>query len=72
MNQNDMQARERSWRLGQKKAVKIYRLLSRGTIEEKIYQRQLFKQFLSKKVLEDPEQRVVFKVHIYATLPEAN
>jgi len=59
---NDMQARERSWRLGQKKAVKIYRLLSRGTIEEKIYQRQLFKQFLSKKVLEDPEQRVVFKL----------
>ncbi|KAJ6260591.1 DNA repair and recombination protein RAD26 [Drechslerella dactyloides] len=59
---NDMQARERSWRLGQKHEVRIYRLLSRGTIEEKIYQRQLYKQFLTKKILEDPEQRRVFKM----------
>ncbi|RVD82518.1 uncharacterized protein DFL_006942 [Arthrobotrys flagrans] len=59
---NDMQARERSWRLGQKHEVRIYRLLSRGTIEEKIYQRQLYKQFLTKKILEDPEQRRVFRM----------
>ncbi|KAK6528081.1 hypothetical protein TWF281_009338 [Arthrobotrys megalospora] len=59
---NDMQARERSWRLGQKNEVRIYRLLSRGTIEEKIYQRQLYKQFLTKKILEDPEQRRVFRM----------
>ncbi|KAF3309131.1 hypothetical protein TWF173_011433 [Orbilia oligospora] len=59
---NDMQARERSWRLGQKHEVRIYRLLSRGTIEEKIYQRQLYKQFLTKKILEDPEQRRAFRM----------
>ncbi|KAK6520601.1 hypothetical protein TWF506_000853 [Arthrobotrys conoides] len=59
---NDMQARERSWRLGQKQEVRIYRLLSRGTIEEKIYQRQLYKQFLTKKILEDPEQRRAFRM----------
>ena len=35
----DMQARERSWRIGQEKHVTIYRLLTTGTIEEKIYHR---------------------------------
>lgn len=32
----DMQARERAWRIGQKKNVTVYRLLSAGTIEEKV------------------------------------
>ncbi|KAI1384871.1 SNF2 family N-terminal domain-containing protein [Hypoxylon trugodes] len=57
----DMQARERAWRLGQKKEVTIYRLLTAGTIEEKIYHRQIQKQFLSNKVLNDPKQRATFK-----------
>lgn len=39
----------------------IYRLITTGTIEEKIYHRQIFKQFLSKKILEDPKQRKFFK-----------
>ncbi|KAF3939370.1 hypothetical protein ABW19_dt0207614 [Dactylella cylindrospora] len=60
---NDTQARERSWRLGQKNEVRIYRLLCRGTIEEKIYQRQLYKQFLTKKILEDPDQRRTFRMN---------
>ncbi|KAJ2983582.1 hypothetical protein NUW58_g6228 [Xylaria curta] len=45
----DVQARERAWRLGQKKDVTIYRLMTAGTIEEKIYHRQIYKQFLSNK-----------------------
>lgn len=53
----DVQARERAWRLGQKKEVTIYRLMMSGTIEEKIYHRQIFKQFLSDKILKDPKQR---------------
>ncbi|KAJ1914656.1 DNA repair protein rhp26 [Mycoemilia scoparia] len=52
----DMQARERAWRLGQKRDVVIYRLLTAGTIEEKIYHRQIYKQFLSDKILNDPNQ----------------
>lgn len=39
----DLQAMARVWRDGQKKRVFVYRLLSTGTIEEKIFQRQLFK-----------------------------
>ena len=57
----DTQARERAWRLGQTKDVTIYRLMTSGTIEEKIYHRQIYKQFLSNKILEDPKQRRFFK-----------
>lgn len=56
----DIQARERAWRLGQKKEVTIYRLMTAGTIEEKIYHRQIFKQFLTNKILKDPKQRQTF------------
>lgn len=57
----DSQARERSWRIGQQKAVTVYRLLTSGTIEEKIYHRQIFKQYLTNRVLKDPKQRRFFK-----------
>ncbi|MBZ3885011.1 DNA excision repair protein ERCC-6 [Sciurus carolinensis] len=57
----DTQARERAWRIGQKKQVTVYRLLMAGTIEEKIYHRQIFKQFLTNRVLKDPKQRRFFK-----------
>lgn len=55
----DDQAKERAWRIGQRKNVTVYRLLSAGTIEEKIYQRQIFKHFLSNKILIDPNQKNV-------------
>ncbi|XP_077092868.1 DNA excision repair protein ERCC-6 isoform X2 [Siphateles boraxobius] len=57
----DTQARERAWRIGQKQQVTVYRLLTAGTIEEKIYHRQIFKQFLTNRVLKDPKQRRFFK-----------
>ncbi|KAF4528012.1 hypothetical protein B566_EDAN002195, partial [Ephemera danica] len=57
----DTQARERAWRIGQERQVTIYRLVTAGTIEEKIYHRQIFKQFLTNKVLNDPRQRRFFK-----------
>ncbi len=37
----DTQARERAWRIGQQRPVTVYRLLTSGTIEEKIYHRQV-------------------------------
>ncbi|OBA22687.1 DNA dependent ATPase [Metschnikowia bicuspidata var. bicuspidata NRRL YB-4993] len=59
----DLQARERAWRLGQKKDITIYRLMTAGTIEEKIYHRQIFKTFLTNKILKDPKQRRFFKLN---------
>ncbi|BDD56279.1 hypothetical protein MPDQ_002057 [Monascus purpureus] len=58
----DVQARERAWRLGQNREVTIYRLMTAGTIEEKIYHRQIFKQFLTNKILKDPKQRQTFQL----------
>lgn len=49
---NDQQAMGRVWRTGQKKEVHIYRLITQGTIEEKIYQRQLSKESLSLHVVD--------------------
>eukprot|EP00268_Persea_americana_P030994 TRINITY_DN30080_c0_g1_i4.p1 TRINITY_DN30080_c0_g1~~TRINITY_DN30080_c0_g1_i4.p1 ORF type:complete len:1228 (+),score=289.36 TRINITY_DN30080_c0_g1_i4:235-3918(+) len=57
----DMQARERAWRIGQKRDVTVYRLITRGTIEEKVYHRQIYKHFLTNKILRNPQQRRFFK-----------
>eukprot|EP00173_Palmaria_palmata_P003834 Plantae.Rhodophyta-Palmaria_palmata.ctg4215.p1 GENE.Plantae.Rhodophyta-Palmaria_palmata.ctg4215~~Plantae.Rhodophyta-Palmaria_palmata.ctg4215.p1 ORF type:complete len:480 (+),score=106.60 Plantae.Rhodophyta-Palmaria_palmata.ctg4215:104-1441(+) len=57
----DFQARERAWRVGQTKSVVIYRLVTAGTIEEKILQRQFWKSLLASKVLTDARQRRIFK-----------
>jgi len=52
----DQQAMARIWRDHQKKHVWIYRLLSVGTIEEKIFQRQVMKQGLSGSVVDQDVQ----------------
>lgn len=47
---NDKQAAGRVWRDGQTKKVYVYRFLTTGSIEEKIYQRQLSKEGLQNLV----------------------
>ena len=42
-------------------AFSVSRLMTSGTIEEKIYHRQIYKQFLVNRVLKDPKQRRFFK-----------
>ncbi|KAK6043380.1 protein, SNF2 family [Cooperia oncophora] len=59
----DTQAKERAWRIGQVRPVTIYRLMLAGTIEEKVYHRQIFKQFLANRILKDPRQRQFFKTN---------
>ncbi|GMH02332.1 hypothetical protein Nepgr_004171 [Nepenthes gracilis] len=57
----DIQARERAWRIGQTRDVTVYRLITRGTIEEKVYHRQIYKNYLTNKILKNPQQRRFFK-----------
>jgi len=64
----DVQARERAWRIGQSREVTVYRLITSGTIEEKVYHRQVYKQFLTDRVLRDPRQRRYFKSRDLADL----
>lgn len=39
----------------------MYRLITRGTIEEKVYHRQIYKHFLTNRILKNPQQRRFFK-----------
>ncbi|XP_071653993.1 DNA repair and recombination protein RAD54-like [Temnothorax longispinosus] len=52
---NDDQAMARVWRDGQKKPCFVYRFLSTGTIEEKIFQRQAHKKALSSTVVDQED-----------------
>lgn len=53
---SDQQAMARIWRDGQKKSVHIYRLLTSGSIEEKIFQRQISKTGLSEAITNPDNQ----------------
>lgn len=54
------QAASRAHRIGQKKVVEVWRLITKGTIEEKIYQLQQDKKELFQKVISE-EQEVALK-----------
>lgn len=41
---HDLQAQDRSYRIGQTRDVEVYRLICAGTIEEIVYARQIYKQ----------------------------
>ena len=48
---NDSQAMDRAYRIGQTRNVTVYRLISAGTIEDKILERQASKQALADEVV---------------------
>ncbi|XP_078611648.1 uncharacterized protein LOC144882028 isoform X2 [Branchiostoma floridae x Branchiostoma japonicum] len=45
----DAQAVDRAYRIGQKKSVVIYRFITCGSVEEKIYRRQVFKESVTRQ-----------------------
>lgn len=47
---DDMQAEDRAYRWGQRRDVTVYRLLTTGTIEERVYMRQIYKKQLTDEV----------------------
>lgn len=49
---HDIESLFRVYRYGQKRSVYIYRLVSAGTMEEKVFNRQLYKQTISKNILD--------------------
>jgi len=54
---HDLQAQDRAFRIGQRRHVKVFRLLAAGTIEETIYQRQIYKQQLVNITMDASNQR---------------
>ncbi|KAJ1387805.1 SNF2-related, N-terminal domain [Sesbania bispinosa] len=52
----DNQSVDRAYRIGQKKDVLVYRLMTCGTVEEKIYRKQVYKGGLFKTATEHKEQ----------------
>ncbi|GBG29478.1 DNA repair protein, putative [Hondaea fermentalgiana] len=57
----DLQAQDRAHRLGQRHFVRVYRLISQGTVEEAKYLRQVDKRQLSSTMLEGSFEKRLFK-----------
>ena len=49
----DNQSVDRAYRIGQRQDVVVYRLITCGTVEEKIYKKQVFKGGLSRSGTEE-------------------
>lgn len=56
----DNQCVDRAYRIGQKKDVIVYRLMTCGTVEENIYRKQVHKEALFKTATEHKEQTQYF------------
>lgn len=48
---NDLQAMDRAHRIGQKKVVNVFRLITKNTIEERIMNLQNFKKYVAMSIV---------------------
>jgi len=58
---HDLQAMDRAYRFGQTRDVDVYRLIGRGSLEETIYDRQLYKQQMGRIGYDASEERRYFQ-----------
>ena len=56
---NDNQSIDRCYRIGQKRDVIIYRLISTNSVEDKIFQRQVYKSSLDEATMNDNKEKMV-------------
>lgn len=64
----DNQSVDRAYRIGQRKNVVVYRLITCGTVEEKIYRKQVFKGGLSRSGTEEGVQFRYFSQQVQLVL----
>jgi transcriptional regulator ATRX len=73
---HDVQAIFRIFRFGQKKPVYVYRFVAQATMEEKIYERQIIKQSLACRVIDEQQIQRHFKAselsELYVYNPDRN
>lgn len=58
---DDSQAMDRSYRIGQARDVNVYRLVAAATVEENVYERQLYKQQQSRIAVQGTSELRIFK-----------
>ncbi len=65
----DNQSVDRAYRIGQQQDVVVYRIITCGTVEEKIYKKQVFKGGLSRSGTEEGVAFRYFSQQVAAPLP---
>ena len=56
---NDLQAEDRCHRIGQKKPVTVYKLVTKNTVDEDVYLMQEKKKLMSASIMDSAEEKKI-------------